>query len=103
VASGLGGMLAVQPAVALIAAPVFVVVILTTRYVSLGSLIATASGGVVAVVFMALGWLSPAWLAYVVPGVAIVWLAHRDNIGRLLSGTERRVTLPGRTPTPPPA
>jgi acyl phosphate:glycerol-3-phosphate acyltransferase len=103
VASGLGGMLAVQPAVALIAAPVFVVVILTTRYVSLGSLIATASGGVVAVVFMALGWLSPAWLPYVVPGVAIVWLAHRDNIGRLLSGTERRVTLPGRTPTPPPA
>jgi acyl phosphate:glycerol-3-phosphate acyltransferase len=103
VATGVGGMLAVSPLVALIAAPVFVVVILTTRYVSLGSLLSIAFGGLVAVVFVVLGWLDAAWLAYVVPGVAIVWWAHRDNIERLRSGTERRFDPGDRMPTPPTA
>jgi len=26
----------------------------------------------------------------VLPGLAIIWVAHRDNISRLLAGTERR-------------
>jgi glycerol-3-phosphate acyltransferase PlsY len=49
-----------------------------------------------------LGWLEPQWLIYVLPGVAIVWIAHRDNIERLLAGTERRFDPSDRTPTPPP-
>jgi glycerol-3-phosphate acyltransferase PlsY len=60
----------------------------------------------VSIVFVALGWLAPAWLLYVVPGVAIVWVAHRDNIERLLAGTERRVDLGSRSSrgsTRPPA
>ena len=57
---------------------------------SLGSLLGTAFGALVSVIFVALGWLEPAWLVYTIPGVAIIWLAHRDNIGRLLNGTERR-------------
>jgi glycerol-3-phosphate acyltransferase PlsY len=90
VATGVGGMLAVSIPIVLIAIPVFVGLIWWTRFVSLGSLLGTAFGALVSVVFVALGWLGPAWLVFTVGGTAIVWIAHRDNIQRLLAGTERR-------------
>jgi glycerol-3-phosphate acyltransferase PlsY len=90
VATGVGGMAAVSIPVVLIAAPVFFVVIAITRYVSLGSLLGTAAGALVSVAFVALGWLDAAWLVYTIPGVALIWYAHRDNIARLRAGTERR-------------
>ena len=102
VATGVGGMLAVSVPVCLIAAPVFFLVIALTRYVSLGSLLTTAFGALVAVGFVLLGWLAAAWLLYVIPGAAIVWLAHADNIARLRAGTERRFDPRDRQPTPPP-
>jgi glycerol-3-phosphate acyltransferase PlsY len=83
-------MLAVSPAVVLIGLPVFIGLIAVTRYVSLGSLLGTAFGALVSVGFVAAGWLDPAWLLYTMGGTAIVWVAHRDNIARLLAGTERR-------------
>lgn len=90
VATGVGGMAAVSVPVVLIAMPVFFGVIAITRYVSLGSLLGTAFGTLVSVVFVALGWLDGAWLVYTIPGVALIWYAHRDNIARLRAGTERR-------------
>jgi glycerol-3-phosphate acyltransferase PlsY len=103
VATGVGGMLVVSPLIVALAAPVFFLLILSTRYVSLGSLLGTAFGAGLAVVFVLVGALDPAWLLYVLPGLAIVWIAHRDNIERLLAGTERRFDPGDRTPTPPPA
>jgi acyl phosphate:glycerol-3-phosphate acyltransferase len=103
VATGVGGMLVVSIAVCLIAAPVFFIVIGVTRYVSLGSLLTTAFGALVTLGFVLLGWLPAAWLLYVVPGTAIVWLAHADNIARLRAGTERRFDPRDRQPTTPPA
>jgi acyl phosphate:glycerol-3-phosphate acyltransferase len=102
VAAGVGGMIVVSPIVCLIAAPAFFIIIAVTRYVSLGSLLGTAFGAGVAVVFVLVGALEPAWLLYVLPGLAIVWIAHRDNIERLLAGTERRFDPGDRQPTPPP-
>jgi glycerol-3-phosphate acyltransferase PlsY len=102
VATGVGGMVAVSPLTVLIAAPVFFLTIVVTRYVSLGSLLGTAFGAGVAVVLVITGALDPAWLLYVFPGLAVVWVAHRDNIERLLAGTERRFDPGDRQPTPPP-
>jgi glycerol-3-phosphate acyltransferase PlsY len=102
VATGVGGMLVVSLLVCLIAAPAFFVVIAVTRYVSLGSLLGTAFGAGVAVLFVLGGALEPGWLLYVLPGLAIVWIAHRDNIQRLLAGTERRFDPSDRQATPPP-
>jgi glycerol-3-phosphate acyltransferase PlsY len=102
VASGVGGMLVVSPLICLIAAPAFFIIIGVTRYVSLGSLLGTAFGAAVAILFVLAGALEPGWLLYVLPGLAIVWIAHRDNIGRLLAGTERRFDPSDRQPTPPP-
>ena len=91
VAAGVGGMLAISVPVVLLSAPVFFGVIAVTRYVSLGSLLGTAAGALICLAFVALGWLDPGWLLYAAGGTAIVWIAHADNIGRLLSGTERRL------------
>jgi glycerol-3-phosphate acyltransferase PlsY len=102
VATGVGGMAAVSPLIVLIAAPVFFGLIVITRYVSLASLLGTAFGAAVAIVFVIGGALDPAWLLYVLPGVAIVWIAHRDNIQRLLAGTERRFDPSDRQASPPP-
>ncbi len=94
VATSVGGMLAVSVPVVLIAAPVFFGIIYVTRLVSLGSLLGTAFGALVSVVFVALGWLDAGWLLFSAGATAIVWLAHADNIARLRAGTERRIGAP---------
>lgn len=91
VATSVGGMLAISIPVVLLAAPVFFGLIYVTRFVSLGSLLGTATGALLSVVFVILGWLDAAWLLFTLGAVAIVWAAHRDNVQRLLAGTERRI------------
>ncbi len=102
VATGVGGMIAIAPWIVPVAIPAFIVIIWTTRYVSLGSILGTAFGAGVVILAIIAGWLEPGWLLYVIPGEIIVWVAHRDNIGRLLNGTERKFKAGDRTPTPPP-
>jgi glycerol-3-phosphate acyltransferase PlsY len=95
VATGVGTMLVIQPLAVILAAPVFIGAILITRYVSLGSLLGSAAMiPAVALVFLVInGTVPPAYLIYAVTGAAIVWLAHADNIDRLLHGTERKFDL----------
>jgi glycerol-3-phosphate acyltransferase PlsY len=101
VATSVGGMRVISIPVVLLAAPVFFGIILVTRFVSLGSLLGTATGALVSLVFVVLGWLDAAWLLFTGGAVVIVWVAHRDNIQRLLAGTERRIgEAPAQAPTP---
>ncbi|OGO58354.1 MAG: acyl-phosphate glycerol 3-phosphate acyltransferase [Chloroflexi bacterium RBG_16_72_14] len=95
VATSVGTMVVIFPPAILIGAPVFVGVILATRYVSLGSLLATAAGGALVVVWWlaANGSVPFAYPVYATLGAALVWLAHADNIDRLIHGTERRFDL----------
>jgi len=102
VATGVGGMVAIAPWIVPLALPAFILIIWATRYVSLASILGTAFGAGVVIVAIIAGWLDPGWLLYVIPGEIIVWVAHRDNIGRLLNGTERRFKAGDRTPTQPP-
>ena len=103
VATGVGGMIAIAPWIVPLVLPAFIIIIGVTRYVSLGSILGTLTGGVLVVVFMAIGWIDSGWLWYVIPGEIIIWLAHRDNIQRLLNGTERKFRSGDRQPTPPPS
>ena len=84
-----GAILGVAPLVGLAAIGVFLVVFLLGRYVSLGSIVATAS---LAPIAAALG---EPWPVIAMGGAA--WLAvvvlHRSNIARLRAGTENRATL----------
>lgn len=97
VSAAFGGLIVLQPLVALAIIPVFALVLLVSRYSSLASLSASAAGGVVMAAMFVAANLPGAYLAYAVAGPLLIWLFHHDNIGRLLRGTERRV---GERPIP---
>ena len=93
VAAGIGAMLVIDWRAIAIAAPVFLAVVLATRYVSLGSLLGTAAAVVALLLFVLAGGTNPAYLVYGVTAGALIWLAHTDNIDRLLHGRERRFSF----------
>ncbi len=95
VGTGVGTMLIIQPVAVIISAPVFFLAILITRYVSLGSLLGSASmfPAMLIIWAVASGAVPPAYLVWAVVGPALIWLAHADNIDRLLHGQERKFDL----------
>lgn len=95
VGTGVGTMLVIQPIAVFLAAPVFVGVILATRYVSLGSLLGSAAMFPATLVIWAVaaGAVPPAYLAWAAAGPVLIWLAHVDNIERLRRGQERKFDL----------
>jgi acyl phosphate:glycerol-3-phosphate acyltransferase len=91
VGTGVGTMLVIQPVAVLLATPVFIIVILLTRYVSLGSLLGSAA--MVPAMLLVLLVVPETPLPYVLysaVGAALIWLAHADNIDRLIHGQERK-------------
>lgn len=93
IATGVGVFLVLIPAVVAIAGGIFVAIVLTTRYVSLASMVAV----------LTLPWLVWLWHAFISPvpdfmpviatAVAaslVIVFAHRQNIERLLNGTENK-------------
>jgi acyl phosphate:glycerol-3-phosphate acyltransferase len=92
VATGLGMMAVLAPFPTIIAALAFVVTVLLTRYVSLGSMVAAAILPIVVLVFSAIRVTaidSSIFIAALLGAVLIVW-AHRQNVARLLAGTESK-------------
>jgi glycerol-3-phosphate acyltransferase PlsY len=96
VATAVGAMLVIQPLVALITAPVVLGVIVLSRYVSLASLLGSATAAVITLALVLTGVIAPASLVYGVSAAVVVWLAHADNIDRLLHGRERRLSFGDR-------
>ncbi len=94
VGTGVGTMLVIQPLAVVLAAPVFVLVIVLTRYVSLGSLLGSAVMFPVMLLFLLVAPETPLpYVIYSAVGAALIWLAHADNIDRLIHGTERKFDL----------
>jgi glycerol-3-phosphate acyltransferase PlsY len=73
---------------ALIELGIFIVIVILTRYVSLGSIAAAVACPVMGLWLFWDNWLSVAFCAAV--GLVIIW-AHRGNIKRLMEGTEHRL------------
>jgi glycerol-3-phosphate acyltransferase PlsY len=91
VTTGLGGLLAIAPAIAGAGLLVGVAAIALTRYVSLGSILGT-SVAALALIYWTLSSSQPlAYVAFALVVGGFVIIAHRDNIDRLLHGTERRL------------
>lgn len=92
VATGLGSFALIAPKAVLLAAGIFVVVVLAFRYVSLGSIVSVA-------IFPLLVWIlhpfgaPPAGVGLVALASLLIIARHHENIRRLLSGTENRVRL----------
>ncbi len=87
VATAAGGLLWVHPYYTLVAIGVFVLIVLITRYVSLGSVVAT----ILAALLIGLSSGPPSTRVLVLGAAAIILFRHNANIGRLLRGTERRL------------
>ncbi len=99
VATGAGVYLALAPAAVGLAFAVWLIVLLTIRIVSVGSLLG-------ATLLPAFVWASGHRLDFVfwasLPLVALVWWTHRSNIRRLLAGREPRVARGSGAPKPEP-
>ena len=92
-ASGVGAMLVIQPLVIPLAAPVFFGVIWLSRYVSLGSLLGSAAAAAIGIMLVVVGAANAVTLVYGVVAALLIWLAHVDNIRRLLAGEERKFSF----------
>jgi len=90
-AAGALGMLA--PLVVAASILVFGLVVLTTRYVSLASILGVSAYPVVLALGLRSGLVSGSWWMVFtsLAVVSLVVLKHRDNIARLRAGTEPRV------------
>ena len=87
-------MLVIQPVAVLLAAPVFVGVILLTKYVSLGSLLGSAAMfPAMLLVLLVVPETPLPYVLYAAVGAAFIWMAHADNIDRLIHGKERKFDL----------
>ena len=91
IAVGVGASAVLSPVAAAVGILVFAVTVAVSRYVSLGSVLSVVA---VVVTFGLLAVWDRAPLAYVVFALAagaLIVAMHRDNIIRLLRGTERRL------------
>jgi acyl phosphate:glycerol-3-phosphate acyltransferase len=94
VATTLGAFMPLLPGPLLLAFVVFAACVAFRRQVSLGSLAAAASLPIATLL-----WGAPAaYVLYTLIAAALIWYRHRENIQRLVAGTEptigQRVTRP---------
>jgi len=92
VACGAGMVLAVDWRAFLILIGIFAIVLILSRYVSLASCLAAASYPISVFIFIISKTAYPvyAMLLAVLTGGMVIYM-HRDNIKRLIKGTERRL------------
>jgi glycerol-3-phosphate acyltransferase PlsY len=117
VLTGAGALLVISPLTFFISFVTLVIAILTSRFVSLGSIVGSLTTIICGILFYFIGLLNPAFfgkvtlpqMIFMVIGPAIVIIVHYDNIGRLLSGNERKIgqkvdveggTSPTNSPSP---
>ncbi len=90
VATAAGSFIALAPRAMLVVLVLFVLVVAVTRYVSLGSVVAGAAFP------LCVWWLAPAErtstpiLLLIAASSLLIIIRHKDNIRRLLAGTENR-------------
>src|SRR5256886_1022495 len=99
VLTGAGALLVISPLTFFISFVTLAIAILTSRFVSLGSIVGSLTTIICGILFYFIGLLNPAFfgkvtlaqLVFMLIGPALVIIVHYDNIGRLLSGTERKL------------
>jgi glycerol-3-phosphate acyltransferase PlsY len=91
VATGGGVLLAIFPPGILLGAVSWFAAVFVTRITSVGSLMAATVAVVSALVAAARGRLERVYAGFICAAGAMVFFLHRENIRRLLAGTENRV------------
>jgi len=93
VATLLGMMLAIQPEAALVCIVIFVVVLLLSKYVSLGSMIAALAFPMLLLLHPRFHPDNPILIIFGFILFAIVVITHRKNINRLIAGEESKANI----------
>ncbi|MBK7143471.1 MAG: glycerol-3-phosphate 1-O-acyltransferase PlsY [bacterium] len=93
--TGLGVMLVLMPVEVLISLGVFVIVVSLTRYISLGSIIASLTLVTVALIerLALVREISFVYIGLTILLALAIILTHRTNIRRLIEGTESKFSL----------
>lgn len=91
---GFGALSVMAPWVALAGGALFLVITLSSRILSLGSIVGTLTVAVLSLALMLLLGHSQLYTLYACVGGAVIIWQHRDNIRRIANGTERRLGVP---------
>jgi glycerol-3-phosphate acyltransferase PlsY len=90
VVTGFGATIVAAPLLMVVAFALGAGLVALTRYVSLGSVVGAILGGLFMCAFAV--WTGdPAWAVWGVLVGGFIVAAHRDNIERLMAGTERKL------------
>jgi glycerol-3-phosphate acyltransferase PlsY len=90
VATAVGAFLGMAPRAVLIVLAIFLVVVVISRYVSLGSVIASAAFPILAF-YLYRGSSSTVDLVVMLGASLLIIFKHKSNIQRLINGTENRL------------
>lgn len=91
---GLGALSVMAPWVALAGGVLFLVITLSSRILSLGSIVGTLTVAALSIILMLLLGHNQLYTLYACVGGAVIIWQHRDNIRRIANGTERRLGVP---------
>ena len=90
-ATGWGSLLILWPIAGLVSTLVGLTLVGISRYVSLGSVVATVAGCIVLIIAASTGAAPMGYIWYGIIGGTLVVVRHKDNIQRLLKGEERKL------------
>ncbi len=91
VATFFGGLAALCPVAALFGGGVLIIGVGLTRYVSLGSIAGVVGTYAILVPLTIINGFPVEYLVYALIGAIFIIVMHRDNVFRLMSGTERKL------------
>lgn len=95
VGTAAGVFLGLAPLALSLSLIVFIIIVSITRYVSLGSLAGSLTLAITLTIqkFVLKQYIPDVLLYVGIVIVALIWIAHRENIKRLLTGTENKVSF----------
>jgi len=91
VATFFGGLLALCPPAALFGGGIMFIGAGLTRYASLGSIAGMVGAYTILVPLTIMNGFPIEYLGYALVGTILIFVMHRDNIARLMSGKERKL------------
>ena len=103
VAPFLGALFVLCPVAGLFGGELLVAGALLTRYASLGSISATVGSCAILLPLTIMSGFPIEYLIYALIGTVVIIFMHRDNIARLIAGTERRLGEKAEKGVSPPA
>ena len=99
IATAVGALVMISLPAAIMATVLFIPVVAITRYVSLGSILAVITAMIIVPVLSVAGDVPWEYAVFSTAGGLMILWRHRENVRRLLNGTERRISFSREQPS----